>query len=378
MGYFRNTLKRCYRVAPLSEMLNQSNFLLLSQPVIVNIRARTMLETMTAQPTINVFVICTMTKRFLGTGNLLLREVSGASVSKRFSGWVARIQQSRSPALPVIDTYSGGHWSVVRSLNHSFVGGHISARLWIVSAGYGLISPADQIIPYGATFAPGHPDSISSASPNSSSEASVEWWRLLSKWCPPGVRIAAPRSIEDMVTQYPGIPNLLVLSPDYFKALRDDLCQSLKIISDAQKLIILSSDERSPGELAANTIRVDARLQAHVGGARSSLGVRTARAVLQELIGEPITVDSFRAAMQRLVTRHGVVQVYDRQPQSDEQVLEFLSANLSEDRTLSSSRLLDKFRSSGRACERKRFHKLFTSVKERRTASLAVLNGGRV
>lgn len=326
---------------------------------------------MATPPQLNVFVICTMTKRFHGTGNLLLREVGGVSLSERFGGWASRIERSRSPSIPAIDTYSGGHWSVVRSLHSSFAKSSSSERIWIVSAGYGLISPADAIIPYGATFAPGQPDSIS---PVSSAEASVEWWRMLTQWRPPGMSSAAPRSIAEAVVNNPQASNLLVLSPDYYRALSDDLIASLKQIADPKQLIILSSDDRFLGDLAENTVKVDARLQVFVGGARSSLGVRTARAVLQELSGQPVTLDSFRAAMASLVERHGVVQVYDREPMTNEQVAAFINVELSQDASVSSTRLLEKLRGSGRACERKRFHKLFTAAKERRIASLFALN----
>lgn len=319
-----------------------------------------------------------MTKRFLGTGNLLLREVAGSSISERFSGWSASIEKCRSNSFPALDTYSGGYWSIVRSVNQSFGKGGGSAHLWIVSAGYGLISPADKIVPYGATFAPGQPDSIATDLGGSSSESSEAWWRLLSLWRPPCVQPGTPRSVANVVSKSPDAANVLVLSPDYFRALRGDLCQSLKIIPDPQRLIILTSDDRSAGDLAGNTIRIDARLQVHLGGARSSLGIRTAQAVLEELEGKPITVDSFRAAMKNLIARHGVVQVYDRQPQTDEQVLEYISAEISQGGSFSPTGLLGKFRSSGRQCERKRFQKLFDAVKEQRAASLFALNAEAV
>ena len=333
---------------------------------------------MTDRPQINVFVICTMTKRFLGTGNLLLREVAGSTLPERFSGWSSRLQQSRSASLPAIDIYSGGHWSIVRSLNSSFTTTRGQSRLWVVSAGYGLISSSDAIIPYSATFSPGQPDSISSDLADSALGASAEWWRLLSQWRPPCVQPGAPRSVAELVSQCPEAASLLVLSPDYFRALHADLCEALKRMANPQNLIVLSSDDRSPGELAGNTVRVDARLQVHLGGARSSLGIRTAQSVLQELEGKPITVDSFRAAMEKLIARHGVVQVYDRQPQSDEQVLEYISAQLSRGGSFSPTGLLDKFRSSGRQCERKRFQKLYNAVKELRAASLFALNAEAV
>src|SRR5688572_14417374 len=122
---------------------------------------------------INLFVTCTLTKRFLGTGNVLLREIGASSIPERFSRWSSCIQQSRSVPQPAIETYSGGHWSVVRSLGDSFSNNQRVARLWIVSAGYGLISPADAIIPYGATFTPGQPDSVSATSDPCPAESSI-------------------------------------------------------------------------------------------------------------------------------------------------------------------------------------------------------------
>ena len=330
------------------------------------------------QSQINVFVICTMTKRFLGTGNVLLREVGGASISERFSGWVTRVQQSHSPVLPAIDTYSGGHWSVVRSLSSSILTSQAPARLWIVSAGYGLISPADEIIPYGATFSPGQPDSISAGLASSAAESSEAWWGMLSQWRPPSFPIDAPRSVGDVISLTPGAANLLILTPDYFRALRSDLRQTLKIIPDPEKLIILTSDDRSPGELARNTIRIDARLRFHLVGPCSALGIKTARAVLTELEGKPVTVDSFRAALEDLVARYGVEEIYDRQPQADDQVISYIKEELTQSATQSASNLLRKFRDSGRACERKRFQKLFSSVKEQRSVSLFALNAESV
>ena len=317
-----------------------------------------------------------MTKRFLGTGNLLLREVRGSSTSERFSNWIARIQQSRSPAFPVIDTYSGGHWSVVRSLNNSFVASRGSARLWVVSAGYGLISAADKIVPYGATFAPGQPDSIVVDSVGSSSESSETWWRLLSQWMPPHFKGDAPRSVANVVSKNPDAANLLVLSPDYFKALRADLCHALKIIPDPHNLIILSSDERSAGELAANTVRVDARLQLHLGGARSSFR------------------DPYRPGRSSIAgwqTRHGkFIPVGDAEPCSQSRRCPSLRSSAAVQRTgfevseyraftecvpclLPSARTIPQ---SGRACERKRFQKLFASVKEQRASVLFAKNEG--
>ena len=319
-----------------------------------------------------------MTKRFLGTGNVMLREVDATSVPERFSKWTSRIQQSRSTPQPAVETYSGGHWSVVRSLNGTFESSQGSARLWIVSAGYGLISPADLIIPYGATFAQGQPDSVSASSDPAPVSSSIAWWRLLAQWRPPTILPDAPRSVAEVVLRQPQATHLLVLPPDYFRALRDDLRESLNHLADSRKLIIVSSDEKSCAELPNNTIKIDARLQVYLGGARSSLGIRTARAILQELAGKPVHLASARKVVTELLSRHGVAQIYDRRSVADSQVMLFISGELSKNRLLSYSQALRKFRDAGFACEMKRFRKLFAATREQRTAPLFTQNGGGV
>jgi hypothetical protein len=323
---------------------------------------------------INLFVTCTSTKRFLPTGNVMLREVNGSSVSERFSNWVARIQQSRSVPQPAVDTYSGGHWSVVRSMNESIEGTGGSARLWIVSAGYGLISPSDAIIPYGATFTPGQPDSVSDPSGASNAEASLAWWRILSPWRPPALTRESPRSIADVVSRHPQATNLLVLPPDYFGALLEDLRESLHRSADPGRLIILSSDGRLHAEFPNNSIKIDARLQTHLGGARSSLGVRTVRAVLGELEDRAINVESARQAFAGLLSRHGVAKIYDRTSVADGQVVQFVSDELSRNHSLSFTQGLRRFRDAGFACEMKRFRRLFSATRDLRTASLLAKN----
>ena len=325
---------------------------------------------------INVFVTCTSTKRFLPEGNVLLREIAGASIQERFSNWTARIERSRSVPQSAVETYSGGHWTVVRSMNESFGGVGGAARLWIVSAGYGLISPADAIIPYGATFTPGQPDSVSDPSGASKAEASTAWWRYLAQWRPPALSQMAPRSIVEVVLRYPQATNVLVLPPDYFGALLGDLRESFSQIADPSRLIVLSSDDRLRTEFPNNSIKIDARLQTHLGGARSSLGVRTVRAILRELEGRAINVESARLAVAGLLSRYGVAMIYDRTPVADGQVVQFVSDQLSRNHSLSFTQALRRFRDAGFACEMKRFRRLFSATRDRRTASLHAKNEG--
>lgn len=327
---------------------------------------------------INLFVTCTSTKRFLPTGNIMLREVAGASLSDRFSAWKARIERSRSVSQSAVDTYYGGHWSVVRSLIGTFQSPPSDIRIWIVSAGYGLISPSDAIIPYGATFTPGQADSVYVASDSTSTVASIAWWKLLSEWRPSVLQSGSPRSVAEVVSLYPQATNLLVLPPDYFRALSEDLSESLTRLGNASQLIILSSDEKSCHWLADNTIKIDARLQSFLGGARSSLGIRMARTILQELHGKVANLASARQLVAELIMHRGVTKTYDRAPVYDARVMELISEEFSRNPSISYSQALRNFRDAGFACEMKRFRRLFAITREQRTASLFAKNRGGV
>lgn len=247
----------------------------------------------------------------------------------------------------------------------AFRSSQTSVRLWIVSAGYGLISPSDLIIPYGATFAPAQRDSVSSAVGRAFLKSTVEWWNMLTKWLPPTVSPNSPRSVTEVVQQDPESTNLLVLPPDYFRALGDDLSESVKYMSDPCKMIVLSSDSKCSPELTGNLIKIDARLQKHLGGARASLGVRTARAIMQRVQYHSINISTARQVVAELISRHGVIANYDRKQVTDEQVGDFIFSELLEDRSMSYSRLLRQYRDAGFACEMKRFRGIFGKVKNK-------------
>jgi hypothetical protein len=48
------------------------------------------------------------------------------------------------------------------------------AQLWAVSAGYGVVKSSKKLVPYSATFAHGHEDSVSTGKDD---EPQATWWR---------------------------------------------------------------------------------------------------------------------------------------------------------------------------------------------------------
>src|SRR6267378_5578071 len=112
---------------------------------------------------IDVIVSCSNRKRYPVRRILSLRALKNGTIAKRAARWLSHLKTTEIPKYPAEDLYAGDHWSIVRSLVRSNLKSKIRIRVWVCSAGYGLIPFNAPIKAYGATFARGHRDAVSSA-----------------------------------------------------------------------------------------------------------------------------------------------------------------------------------------------------------------------
>jgi len=108
-----------------------------------------------------------------------LRAVRGAGISSRLTRWTRCLQESVEPAVPAVELYAGEHWSIAQRLPRADAGGGV--RLWVCSAGYGLIPADGPIRPYSATFAGTHPDRVPGGR-----RGAAAWWAGLADYPAPG------------------------------------------------------------------------------------------------------------------------------------------------------------------------------------------------
>src|SRR6266545_805920 len=137
--------------------------------------------------TVHIVVTCANCKRYPVPAQLRLGDLQERRQGLRFAAWTRRLDAEK-PSIPAIDLYGGEHWQVARGIP-GVLGD--SARLWVCSAGYGLVSADSFLHPYAATFAAGAPDSVG--------ETGTEvraWWRRLTDW--PGPGIGQPRSFAEL------------------------------------------------------------------------------------------------------------------------------------------------------------------------------------
>ena len=305
---------------------------------------------------VNVVVTCTNRKTVPTPPRLRLRDIPPVEVAVRLDGWLRRLQESESPRRQALDMYCGGSWTTVREVVHE---PKQEVRCFIASCGYGLIRSSDHIGSYGATFSPYEPDSVAA----SAGEASTlqAWWRGLSHW--QGPTPGAPRSLAELARRDPTTPVLVAASPPYLRAMAGDLAEARQALKSPELLSILSAGIRSLDGVEPNIVPCDARLKNLFGGSLISLNVRFLLQALRELEGGPLTVGSLATWSSRLMQEAPPYEVIARQQQTDQGVCDFIASRLASDSHASCARLLRVFRDSGRACEQKRFGRLYRHVK---------------
>lgn len=288
-----------------------------------------------------------------------LRDVRARSIEQRFAKWRDALTSATVARVDAEHLYQGGYWTVVRGLPAVASARGWKAQLWAVSAGYGVVKGSKKLVPYSATFARGHEDSVSL---EAGDEAAANWWR-----CATSGSYKLGTSIRAIAASDPLATVLVIASPSYLRAMQDDLGASIGEFSGSGSLFIISS------RIPATDAKLDrcwlpsrGALQAGLGGALVSLHARTARHLLATVRPQDFVQEKLSLMTKRL---EGVEEKKKRvsgSAMSDDEVLAFIRMRLDGDPVLSHTRLLRELRESGRACEQGRFRRLFNQVKPSR------------
>lgn len=312
--------------------------------------------------TLHIIANCADTKRAVVSKTLHLRSLRTTSVNRRAIQWWDRLAKYSGEPIPALNLYAGDHWSVVKSLPLLANEFGFRSKLWIISAGYGLIPSETLLHPYSATFTSGHPDSVARSSREVAGNAVSLWWETLSKV--PGPDPEQPHSLKHLFSTTRNARFLIVASPPYLRAIEKDLLSAFETISKPDRILVITSRDGIRTSLNGNIIRSDARLQASLGGARVSLNARVAAMIIMNSGNWGLDAETLAKKLNRLVANSPTLPNYDRHPMDDEEVKRFIWKSLKEDSTFSCTSLLRTLRNSQRACEQKRFKGLYWSVKD--------------
>ena len=283
-----------------------------------------------------------------------MQSIAANSVQKRFSAWLERLSCDKSGTKKPIELYSGGSWKIVRRINSEFSG---ELKTWVVSAGQGLLTEEEKVPSYAATFASSEPDCVVSG--KVSADNLKDWWTLLCEWRRANGKVIS--SLADLAHAYPNQPMLVGLSADYFKATQSDLLKARAALSNPDLLVIISAGTNSSGELANNLVPADARLEHVFGKSRIVLNVRIAEALLRHFSPQELRASKVGSYLGELIKDLPPSAYPKRVAASDNEVASFISEKILLG-PCSCSRLLQKYRATGRACEQRRFRNLYHSV----------------
>lgn len=308
---------------------------------------------------INLVVTCAKKKLRPVREPLQLRSVTrSVSTESRAIQWLERLRKASGEIVSPLTLYGGDHWSVVRELGTKSLFGNNDIRIWVCSAGYGLIPIESRIHPYSATFSLGHPDSVALDQGSDANSTHATWWKSLSEW--EGPNPGSPRTVADLAGHFPDDLLLVVMSETYLSAAAADLRAAVQHPAHRpDRFAILCSGVREFGSLSPYLLPSDARLQSKVGGALASLNIRVARHLIDTATPGERSQKKLRALLAAWLDDQPERIRYDRVPMSDEEVRREIRRALKADPGVRPTPLLRRLRDSGRACEHSRFVRLF-------------------
>ena len=306
---------------------------------------------------VNLVVSCTNRKRFEPASGLAAHRLVGADVPARLRTWKERLSAVSEARHPAEDLYMGEHWSVVRDTVSAARTRGWDVRLWICSAGYGLIRPSALIHSYQVTFASGTRDSVTARE----THAAQKWWKGVCSYSIPGEK-GVPRSLTALAQKYPRTPMVVALSAHYLNAVEKDLVTVLTYSYFRRHLAIISCGTKGDAsQWQENLLPCDGSVSASLGGTLTSLNARVARFLFESPALADPAVDYWAGLVRSLERR--TVQRPPRKPQSDAAVMRFIRDALRQTPSASRSKLLQKLRATGRACEQRRFGELYMKLK---------------
>ena len=266
---------------------------------------------------------------------------------------------SASPSCKARNLYRGPGWAASLRLVDALETASTEFEWRIISAGYGLLRPDEQVTRYSATFLAGHTDSVPGT--GAGGDLCGAWWSQVNR-----LR-GQSQPLAKFASEVDGL--VVAASAPYVDAIGHELAAVAKQVPT---VVFCAGRPRDP-VVAGLAPRFDRRLREgedpFVRGGDVGFNQRVATRVV-EILG-PAVVDRARVdgVLAAAMDREGPVR-HERQVASDATVMAFINAALTVDQSVSRTALLRRWRDRGRACEQGRFRALFERVMAERNEQL--------
>ena len=305
---------------------------------------------------LHLVVTCTDRKTVQLNGGPRASQLPAGTLDVRMEAWRNALTSTAHGAVPAEELYAGDHWSVVRSMRTVAPAG-LDLRIWIASAGYGLLPSNALIWPYSATFARGAVDAVA---PMPDVYSNSDWWRRLSEWRP--IEGSAPRTVNDLVGSARNDFVFIALSGVYVDALSSDLSEAVQT-NPGDRLAIVSVGYRGARELQPFQVPAAARLKNTLRGAMQSLNARIARDAVRRVNDWYPSRANLADLMRTALEEAPPMTTHDRKKLGDDEIRTVIRESMRDDPRITHTRLLRSLRDKGLACEQSRFASLFREVR---------------
>jgi len=285
---------------------------------------------------LSVVVTCTDRKSAPSSHDCQVRNLPKESLPERHDIWMRHLAAAADKQ-PVGTLYAGAAWRRTDELLKAAASAGFEPRLFVASAGLGLVAASTMASSYGATFTARQADSVAS-----SVAGNRDWWARF--------RAVGGDALPDVT----GDATILVLSETYAATLDADLSEMAETSGDH---LLVGGGRDVPG---MRRLRSDVGLRQALGGSALSLNLRMAEEWLRQLTGPKLTSEATTRTWETWAQGARRTVHFDREARTDGQVLEFVSGLTSKYPAVSRTRALRMLRDSGYACEQARFAKLFT------------------
>ena len=299
-----------------------------------------------------IYTACGLSKRSAAKPFALSRVAPNSReipIAQRADAWVRKAWADTPHRNPFELTYQGGFWGLLRKNPPP---SHI--KICAVSAGFGVLTPGSLIPNYDATFSKGSRNSVGGSSP-----ANREWWTHLGRHAKVHGR---PSGITDSVQRFCGI-HIVALPQIYLDAVWDDISEVLCARRAVGRIVILTTPYSGNTFASGRSLTVAGGLRAELGGTIGTLLPRFALRIASTLGESCANFNSIRRLVSSMATEDALSP--ERKRMTDDDVQEFIADYLKRNPSASGyTRALRQLRTSGLACEMKRFRSLFQSTQE--------------
>lgn len=320
----------------------------------------------------HLIVTCVSQKKAKRSHSILDYDIELGSLPSVCVQWKLKLANSSLKKVKAVNLYTGSLWAALMD-SWGVVNGRLSdAHLWVVSAGYGLISGDKEIVPYDITFQEPRSNVPSILSKISYSDAIdarrntiQEWWSCLNGGG------AKPNNIESLLSTFSEDDYaLFVMGKDYLDAVYQDLKRGLESAQFPEQIAIISNNVGDPlaKTLMPNWLYADSRFVNLPKTNNTLVNARIAHKLLYHLTDKMggldwWSIENLNAYLQDLCKPLPEVKKPKRKLSTDEQIVTFIKGELQKENA-SFTKLHRAYRDSGWACEYSRFKGLYQKTKE--------------